>query len=56
MEYERYGDTSCNWCTWNDSLSLVRGLEAWEIGGRAEIIQTTTLSRSARILRRVMET
>ena len=35
---------------------LVKGLEDSEIRGRVETIQTTTLLRSARILRRVMET
>ena len=35
---------------------LVRRLEELEIGGRIETIQTTTLLRSSRILRRVLET
>ena len=35
---------------------LVRRLEALEIGGQIETIQTTALLRSAKILRRVMET
>ena len=35
---------------------LVRGLEDWEIGQRAETKQITELLRSARILRRVLET
>ena len=35
---------------------LVKGLEDWEIRGRVETIQTTTLLRLARILRRVVET
>ena len=34
---------------------LIRGLEELEIGGQAEIIQTTAL-RLARILKRVLET
>ena len=33
-----------------------KGLEDLEVGRRAEIIQTTALLRTARILRRVMET
>ena len=33
--------------------SLVRGLERLEIGGPAETIQTTTMLRSVRKLRRV---
>ena len=35
---------------------LLKGLEDFEVGGRVEIIQTTTLLRTARILRRVLET
>ena len=34
---------------------LIQGLEDLEIRGRGETIQTTTLLRSARILRRVLE-
>ena len=35
---------------------LLKGLEDLEIGGREETIQTTALLRTARILRRVLET
>ena len=35
---------------------LLKGLEDLEIGGRVETIQTTTLLRTARILRRVLRT
>ena len=35
---------------------LLKGLEDLEIGGRVETIQTTALLRTARILRRVLET
>ena len=35
---------------------LLKGLENLEAGGRVETIQTTTLFRTARILRRVLET
>ena len=35
---------------------LIQGLEDLEISGRVEIISTTTLLRSARILRRALET
>ena len=35
---------------------LLKGLDDSEIRGRVEIIQTTALLRSARILRRVLET
>ena len=34
---------------------LLKGLEDLEVGGRVEIIQTNTLLRTARILRRVLE-
>ena len=35
---------------------LLKGLEDLEVGGRVETIRTTTLLRTARILRRVLET
>ena len=35
---------------------LLKGLEDLEIGGRVETIQTTSLLRTARILKRVLET
>ena len=35
---------------------LLKGLENLEVGGRVETIQTTALLRTARILRRVLET
>ena len=35
---------------------LLKGLEDLEFGGRVEIIQTTALLRTARIVRRVLET
>ena len=35
---------------------LLKGLENLEVGGRVETIQMTTLLRTARILRRVLET
>ena len=35
---------------------LLKGLEDLEAGGRVENIQTTALLRTARILRRILET
>ena len=35
---------------------LLKGLEDLEVGRRVETIQTTTLLRTARILRRVLDT
>ena len=35
---------------------LLKGLEDLEVGGRVETIQTTTLLRTVRILKRVLET
>ena len=35
---------------------LLKGVEDLEAGGRVETIQTTTLMRTARILRKVLET
>ena len=45
---------------WNMKVTIVpiklKGLENLEVGGRGETIQTTALLRTARILRRVLET
>ena len=41
---------------WTISKGLVKGIEELEIGGQAETIQTTALLRSAKILKRVLET
>ena len=38
------------------SKGLLKGLEDLEVGGRVETIQMTALLRTARILRRVLET
>ena len=35
---------------------LLKGLEDLEVGGQVDTIQTTALLRTARILRRVLET
>ena len=35
---------------------LLKGLDDLEVGGRVETIQTTALLRTARILRKVLET
>ena len=35
---------------------LLKGLEDLEVGGRVETIQTTTLLRTARVLKRVLGT
>ena len=35
---------------------LLKGLEDLEVGGQVETIQTTALLKTARILRRVLET
>ena len=35
---------------------LLKGLEDFKVGGRVETIQTTALLKTARILRRVLET
>ena len=35
---------------------LLKGLEDFEVGGPVETIQTTVLQRTARILRRALET
>ena len=38
------------------TTGLLKGLEVLKIGGRVETIQTTALLKTARILRRVLET
>ena len=37
-------------------IITIKGLEDLEVGGRVETIQTTALLKTARILRRVLET
>ena len=41
---------------WTVTKGLLKGLEDLEVGRRVETIQTTTLLRMARILRRILET
>ena len=38
------------------TIGLLKGLEYLEVGGWVEIIQTTAILKTARILRRVLET
>ena len=56
MEQDGDGDTNCNKYIWNNPKGYVKGLEDLEIRGQVKTIQTTALLRSARILRRVLET
>ena len=53
MENESEGDTNCNWRARYNHQSI--GIGDLDIRGRVETIQTTTLLKSARILRRVLE-
>ena len=56
---ENYGDgnnTNCIWNIWNIPKSLFNWLEKLEFEGRVDSIQITEFLRSARILKRVMET
>ena len=48
-------DTNCNWCTRYSHQRIGTGTGALEIRGWVESTQTTALFRSARILRRVLE-
>ena len=52
MEYVGDGDTILNWCTQNDRQILVRRLEEFEIGGRAEKIQTKAKNLSLKMRRK----
>ena len=54
MEHESDGDTNCNWRVPDNRKRIVKRLDILEIG-QEETIQTKTLLRSARILRRVLE-
>ena len=56
MEHEGDGVTSCNWCTWNDSLKLSK--RAGGVGNRrtSRDHSFTALLRSARILRSILDT
>ena len=55
QEHESDGDTNCNWCLGRVIKELVQGPDDLEIV-RVETIQTTALLRSARMLRKVLET
>ena len=52
MEHEGDSDTNCG----TAPNGLERERDEMEISGRIETIQTTALFRSARILRKVLET
>ena len=53
---EHSGDNYTNYTFGTVTKGLLKGLEDLEVGGRVETIQTTALLRTARILRRVLET
>ena len=54
MEHEDGGDTSCDWCTWNNPLRI--GKETERLGNQKTSCDHPALLRSARILNRVLET
>ena len=56
MEHAGDNYTNCNWCFGTVTKGLLKGLEDLGFGERVETIKTTTLLRSARILRRVLDT
>ena len=56
MELEGDNYTNCDWCFGTVTKGLLKGLEDLEVGGRVESIQTTALLKTARILRRILET
>ena len=55
VEHESDNYTNHDWCFWY-SHQRIKGVDDLEIKGRVENIQTTTLWRSARILRKVLDT
>ena len=56
MEYKSDGDTNFNWCTRYSHQTFIHALKEMEIKGRVQTIQTKAMLRSARILRKVLET
>ena len=56
MEHKVDGDTNCNWCPWNNPQILIKRLKDFEIIGQIETILIAESLRSARILRRILET
>ena len=56
MEHEGDGFTNCNLGLDTLNKELVQGLEKLEIRRREKAIQITALLKSARILRRILET
>ena len=56
MKQENDSDINRNLCTLNNPQRIGKILEALEIRGRVETIKSTTILRSARILRRVLDT
>ncbi len=56
MEHEGDNYTNVIGAFGTVTKGLLKGLEDLGVGGRMETIQTTALLRSARILRRVLET
>ena len=49
MEHEGYGDTTCNWCTWNDSQRLskrARGIENRRMSGEHSNYSVAKISQN----------
>ena len=55
MEYESDGNIDYNWCAWNDPQKLDKKAGRVTNRGRSGSIQITTLLRSARIPRRILD-
>ena len=55
VKHEGDSDTSFIWSPWNNLNNMEKKLEELKIRGRIETVQTTTLLKLARILRRVLE-
>ena len=56
MEHEGDNYTICDCAFGTVTKGLLKGLEDLEVGNRVESIQTIALLKTARILRRVLET
>ena len=56
IEHESDGDTICNWYSWYNHRWIATGIRKLMNQRQVQTIQTTTLLRSARILRKILET
>ena len=56
VEHESNDCANYDWCVITVTKGSLKGLEDLEVGGKVETIKTTALLRTARIVRRVLDT